>query len=53
MTTAVFSIVICAPLGAILINTLGPKYLTNDNVEYQAAERMFKYEQDLQDNVFK
>lgn len=29
-TTAIFSIVICAPIGAILINTLGPKILPKD-----------------------
>ena len=30
LTTAVFSIVITAPLGAIMINTLGTKWLEYD-----------------------
>jgi solute carrier family 9B (sodium/hydrogen exchanger), member 1/2 len=31
-TTAIFSILICAPIGAVLINTFGPLYLPSDNV---------------------
>ena len=30
LTTAVLAVVIMAPIGAILINTLGPKWLSND-----------------------
>jgi hypothetical protein len=30
LTTAVFAVVITAPLGAIMINTLGPKWLDYD-----------------------
>jgi hypothetical protein len=32
-TTAIFSIVICAPLSAILINTMGPILLTKDSID--------------------
>jgi hypothetical protein len=30
LTTAILSILICAPTGAILINSLGPIYLSKD-----------------------
>lgn len=30
LSTAVVSIVLCAPVGAILMNTLGPKFLSKD-----------------------
>lgn len=32
-TTSIFSIIICAPLGAILMNTFAPKLLTVDLVD--------------------
>jgi hypothetical protein len=33
LTTAVLSVVILAPLGAIFMNTLGPKWLSHDEPE--------------------
>lgn len=30
LSTAVLAIVLCAPLGAIMMNTLGPKFLSKD-----------------------
>ena len=42
-STCVISIIICAPLGAILINSLGPKLLTNDvEVELREIEKRRK-----------
>ena len=42
-STSVISIIICAPLGAILINSLGPKLLTNDvEVELREIEKRRK-----------
>jgi hypothetical protein len=38
-TTAIFSIVICAPLGAILINSLGPHLLTKDPIDNVGDEK--------------
>ena len=37
ITTAVFAIIITAPLGAILINTLGEKWLTVDDEQTPCA----------------
>jgi len=38
LTTAVFAIVLTAPLGAILTNTLGPMWLEHNPVEPKATE---------------
>eukprot|EP00347_Sterkiella_histriomuscorum_P000158 403376950 len=41
-TTAIFSIILCAPIGAILISTFGPKYLENENDLPETQERLFE-----------
>ena len=47
-STCVISIIIGAPLGAILINSLGPKLLTND-VEMELREIERKRKEGLED----
>jgi len=45
LTTAVFAIVITAPLGAIMINTLGTKWLEYDGND---PELLAKHGKDIQ-----
>ena len=42
LTTAVFAVIITAPLGAILVNSLGRKLLTYDGEDMPCNERPCK-----------
>lgn len=39
MTTGILAIIICAPLGAILMNSFGEKLLTDDNPKTQDEQK--------------
>lgn len=51
LTTAVIAIVITAPLGAILINTLGIKWLSNDEIDEEQNSKLNSVAPDQGSNI--